>query len=319
MNETALRKGFSLVELLVVAAILSVLAAVLVPSLQKARQTAQTVECAGRLRSWGVSFQLYSCENGGFYPLSWINNSDHWLAFMAPYVNDAWMSYDPSTFAKRIDRSKCGCPGYLKFNHPDSAFRPFPYAYNAARFDYPYANLGRRIKGTPEKPEGWGGYPGFPAPSDSWDVYGIAHRYNGMSNVERVVNVPPAVLYTKPGQCVTLFCGVASTWCYLSFPWAGWLSMGGGSDWDVITGDGLVTDGNGVSAYGYNAAPAGIHSHRGKDWHWHSGIGAWILVPKGRDNYLFMDGHVETLDNLEAAKISRYVYNQIPNANNPYK
>lgn len=310
---TAVRNGFSLVELLVALAALSVMAALLTPALQSARQSADVLKCAAGLRSWGVAFQMYAADNGGFYPFSWINNSDNWTMWMAPYVESGWLTYDPVTFAKRLDPQKCGCPGYRRFSHPyNSLFRAFPYAYNGGRFDYPYSNPGAHIKGNADYPDGWSaGMPG-------WDPYGVATRYNTMPNAEKICHVPPNQLYTRPAQCVTLFCGIASSWRYRSTPWVGWLSNGGGMDWDVCTGDGLVTDGNGISAYDYNAAPAGVHKHRGFDWYWSAGLGAWITIPQGRDNYLFMDGHVETLDVLDP-NVSKYVYNQIPNLNNPYR
>jgi prepilin-type N-terminal cleavage/methylation domain-containing protein/prepilin-type processing-associated H-X9-DG protein len=286
------RNGFSLVEVLVTIAVLSVLIALLLPTAQSARQSAQSIKCVGQLRSWGMSFQLYTADNGGFYPLSWLNNSDHWLNFMAPYVEKSWMSYEPMTFAKRIDNKKAGCPYYAKFKHPaNPLFRNFPYAYNAGRFDYPYANPAYHIKGIPEWPAGWDA-------GVNWDPAGIAQRYNQETNAHKYCATPPTLLYKKQAQCVTMFCGIAACWRYMSFPYAWWFSGGGGADWEVRTGDYLYTDENGISAYDYNAAPLGVHN--------------------GKDSYLFMDGHVESLG-LNDPNLNRYVYNEIPNVNNPYR
>ena len=60
--------GFSLVELLVVVAIVGMLAAVLLPSLEAARDKSRTVVCAARLQQWGQAFACYASENNGFWP-----------------------------------------------------------------------------------------------------------------------------------------------------------------------------------------------------------------------------------------------------------
>jgi len=60
--------GFSLVELLVVLAVVSVLSGILLPSLRAARQQARAVTCSARLQQWGVGFGCYAAENHGFFP-----------------------------------------------------------------------------------------------------------------------------------------------------------------------------------------------------------------------------------------------------------
>ncbi len=60
--------GFTLVELLVVVAIISVLAALLLPALEKATNTARTAACASNLKQVGLTFMLYADANTGFFP-----------------------------------------------------------------------------------------------------------------------------------------------------------------------------------------------------------------------------------------------------------
>ena len=64
------RRGFSLVELLVVIGIIGLLMAILMPTLRVAREIGQRVQCQSNLRQVGFAFLEYANENGGSMP-SW--------------------------------------------------------------------------------------------------------------------------------------------------------------------------------------------------------------------------------------------------------
>ena len=69
-------QGFTLIELLVVIAIIAILAAMILPVLARAKQTAVRIQCLNNLKQLGYAAQVYLTDNQSIFPPR--SNSDRW-------------------------------------------------------------------------------------------------------------------------------------------------------------------------------------------------------------------------------------------------
>ncbi|MFC1582050.1 type II secretion system protein [Planctomycetota bacterium] len=83
------KHGFTLIEMLIVIAIIAILTSLLFPVIAGARERGRRVNCASNLRQIGVACKAFSEGNDGYFP--YINDNDNGSRVLGQLVSDGYV------------------------------------------------------------------------------------------------------------------------------------------------------------------------------------------------------------------------------------
>jgi len=150
------RHAFTLIELLVVVAIIGILMAIMMPSLQRVKEQAQEMSCRSNLRQYGLAQSMYLDEHGGRYPMAW--NSLVKTEYPVPGYERFCRWHDPrypadGPFWRYLPEQKAHlCPSFKTLAKTMATRHPQHVAANPIRPYYSYsmnAFLGPGNRGAP--------------------------------------------------------------------------------------------------------------------------------------------------------------------------
>lgn len=133
------RMGFTLIELLVVIAIIAILAGMLLPALNNARERGRTASCTNKVKQMAIAGSLYSDDNQGMLP-------DVYFVYTGSYTNgELWMYYSGGAYAITWQRCLSEYLGQTKTTHGMNEFWSCPSITNEKPQDYrsiPFSQYG---------------------------------------------------------------------------------------------------------------------------------------------------------------------------------
>jgi prepilin-type N-terminal cleavage/methylation domain-containing protein/prepilin-type processing-associated H-X9-DG protein len=138
------RRAFTLIELLVVIAIIAILAAMLLPALSRAKQTAWTTSCNSNLHQIGLGMRMFADDNNESYPES--GTTIYWgTVDYAPPLGSGKPGWLEQIFPYVGNTNVYNCPGNVQLQ--SNLRGPFNY-FNGCNAAYVNAGQFAAVKAT---------------------------------------------------------------------------------------------------------------------------------------------------------------------------
>ena len=173
------RFGFTLIELLVVVAIIALLIAILLPSLGKARKTANTSKCMANVRGMGQGMGLYIADYSAVFNYDgtaanfWVNQLNRYVNLnklrLCPEANQIPSQDQPGTY-------NVPWRGGVAGNDPSTGL---PYAGSYGLNGYLEAGAPYAIQTNPQATQAWFWKFPFIVNTSEIPVFGDAVWYDG--------------------------------------------------------------------------------------------------------------------------------------------
>ena len=122
------RGYFTLIELLIVIAIIAILASMLLPVLNKARDKAKAISCVGNLKQQGLALNAYCGDYEGWIPVMQygsVGYSTCWKNSLAPYLGYPVEIVNANGYGGKfegMDRGPFRCPGAVPIDEETGNF-----------------------------------------------------------------------------------------------------------------------------------------------------------------------------------------------------